>query len=420
MDDPIDQELPATAEDIESLSRTLLANGDREQLSKLWRLVQRRNRSSTSTDFGDILPEYAWGDLLAVLPGAQPDDVARLYCVVETQKADKTRIALFMISGNLSVSLIEGYDYDHSTAAFDPVFVSKRIRPLVVPLAIARQPRGVLASLLKEFTQYPPAPMYPDLPVGKEEWLSRAMVTLSQATGNLPPDVMAIVHRQVVENDADQEAWFGGRMRISFFEERRLQLLLRLFADRQAARLASPLFGVSGASLVDRAAAVCRGRFDSRRIPVDIVGRAAAYAWHSICTEKPLESGRLPRADDLVAVARALGIDPDPMQRQYPELLCGVLAEPAVVEIARSRYSIEPIPSDAGKMPRNPTACQLWRWTHASRSPPGTRIDKYTGPLVTWLERKDIWMSLQDKADARRFYVRLAAYMVPPLYLDRQ
>ncbi|AGO85271.1 hypothetical protein psal_cds_1064 [Pandoravirus salinus] len=445
--------------DVKSILAVLEANCTIEEQLRFWMMAEHKIRSSTAKEFGRVLPEDTWGDLLAALPDVEPDAATRNYCVIEAQKADETRVALFMVArdgDDETVSLVDAYDAYYDTHGFDRVYVTRKMEPLAVPAVIAPHRDDVLAphrddvlgSLLKDFVQYPlPVAAYCD-PVMRDDWLSRAMVVLSDATDDSVGDTVARVHKQIrawyaddrrcnddgnsgrdtgaikrddgdVDNKNDgAEAWLGMVTRVSLFNERRLQLLLRLSADRQAAIEASPLFVLCGdASLVDRAAAAYRGRLERGCMPDDIIRRAAAYAWHGICTEARLASGHLPRADDLVDVARALGVEPDPLQQKYPELLCGVLAEPAIVEIARSRYSIEPISRSAGKRPRAYRwwLASAWRRTGSTLHEP---LDGKSNALIGCLEFAGVEIDPQDKADARRLFVRLAACMIAPSYLE--
>ncbi|AVK76670.1 hypothetical protein pneo_cds_1063 [Pandoravirus neocaledonia] len=456
-----DESTPAESQstvpfDVKSILAVLEANYTIEEQLRFWMMAEHKVRSSTATEFGHVLPQDTWGNLLAALPDVEPDNATRHYCVIEAQKTDETRVALFMVmrdGDDETVSLVDAYDAYHDTHGFDRVYVARKMEPLAVPAVIVRQRDDVIESLLKDFVQYPlHTPLYHGLFM-RDDWLSRAMVVVSDATHDSVRDTVARVHKQVCtwytdddsdsnESDSDTsatedddlangdvgdksqddnedgtEAWLGTTTRVSLFDERRLQLLLCLSADRQAATEASSLFTLCGnASLVDRAAAAYRGRIEPTCMPDDIIRRAAAYAWHSICTEARLASGHLPRADNLVDVARTLGIEPSPLQQKHPELLCGMLAEPAIVEIARSRYSIEPISCRTAKTRRTYKSwlADIWRRAGSALHEP---VDDDTYDLINWLEFAGIEIDAQDKADTRRLFVRLAAYMIVPFYL---
>ncbi|QBZ81651.1 hypothetical protein pclt_cds_1068 [Pandoravirus celtis] len=205
--------------------------------------------------------------------------------------------------------------------------------------------------------------------------------------------------------------WFGGAICGVRLSEQRIDTILCLLAGRQWASQAAPMFA-RPCSLLDRAAAAYRGPLHADALPVDVLARTAACAWYRVCTEVPLASGRLPHGHALAGIARALGVEPTTAQLERPELLCVRLAEPAVAEMVRTRYGVEPI--------RGPFAYagsrELHRlWGALCDHAPGTRVDTLTLCVVrSYAAQNQIALSADDEVDARRLFARLAVFAAQP------
>ncbi|AGO85499.1 hypothetical protein psal_cds_1202 [Pandoravirus salinus] len=205
--------------------------------------------------------------------------------------------------------------------------------------------------------------------------------------------------------------WFGGAICGVRLAEERIDAILCLIAGRQWASRAVSVFAQPG-SLLDRAAAAYRGPLCAGVLPVDVLARTAAYAWHRVCTETPLAPGRLPHGHALVDIARAFDVEPTRAQLERPELLCVRLAEPAVAVMVRSRYGVEPVRGPflyAGDHEFH----RLWR--ALCDQAPGTRPGVKTLHVVhCHAARNRIALGADDEADTQRLYARLAVFAAQP------
>lgn len=238
-------------------------------------------------------------------------------------------------------------------------------------------------------------------------WFTRPLTRLSS-----PRDVPHAV-RRYIDNPHEsyrwhgifQGEWMGGVLHGTRLDEARVEVIVCLLAGRRCADRTSSLFA-SPRSLLDRASAAYRGPLRAGVLPEDVLARTAARAWHRVCMETPLPSGCLPHGDVLVDIARAFGVGPTRAQRERPELLCARLAEPAIAEMVRSRYGLEPVrvPIAFGALSH---CAQLW--ASLAGCAPGTRPDPETlHCLAQCASRNGVTLDADDKTDAQRLYARMA------------
>nr|UMO78314.1 hypothetical protein [Pandoravirus belohorizontensis] len=238
-------------------------------------------------------------------------------------------------------------------------------------------------------------------------WFTRPLARLPS-----PRDVPHAVRRYIDKpresyrwHGIFQGEWMSGVLHGIRLDEARVEVIVCLLAGRRCADRTSSLFA-SPRSLLDRASAAYRGPLRTDVLPVDVLARTAARAWHRVCMETPLPSGCLPHGDALVDIARAFGVEPTRAQRERPELLCARLAEPAIAEMVRSRYGLEPmrVPIAFGALSH---CAQLW--ASLAGCAPGTRPDPETSRcLAQCASRNGVTLDADDKADAQRLYARMA------------
>ncbi|AGO83179.1 hypothetical protein pdul_cds_933 [Pandoravirus dulcis] len=351
----------------------------------------------------------------AVAPRASPieRDPRPAYFVLTSEKDGVVRAALFALPD------ANGDGIAHIVLCIDYALRGARIDGHVVKNRLWRDPRlgcsypDFVCLLLRAFAD---RAVYADSTCSgalrpriraASAWFTRPLARLSS-----PRDVPHAVRRYI---DSPHESyrwhgifqgeWMSGVLHGIRLDEARVEVIVCLLAGRRCADRTSSLFA-SPRSLLDRASAAYRGPLRAGVLPLDVLARTAARAWHRVCMETPLPSGRLPHGDALVDIARAFGVEPTRAQRERPELLCARLAEPAIAEMVRSRYGLEPVrvPIAFGALSH---CAQLW--ASLADCAPGTRPDPETSHcLAQYASRNGVTLDTDDKADAQRLYARMA------------
>ncbi|AGO85096.1 hypothetical protein psal_cds_950 [Pandoravirus salinus] len=383
------------------------------QLVEALGLSTRQTREAADppeTEFPSALSQDEWADSVIDrrgdgLDGCDPD---RAYFVLVSQNhPTRTRVTLFVLAPADSTAFpVESYSFARDGAG---IRASRKYLPhsderLLGELAQAASVYGrSIPAFLRAFAErangdFADAGLAPP-------WFTRSLVPLASTH-----DVPAPVRRGIdlVFGPDGTASWLTGALGGAWFNDCQLTLVLRMLSEREGVQQASHLFPVPR-SLLDRAAAAYRGPLRADIVPIDVVARTAARTWLNVCMADPLPSGRVPRADALLDVARVFGVEPDDAQRQRPELLCGTLARPAVTEIARSHYGVAPAPGPyAG--PPNPDAVRRWR--QVCDLPAGVRPNsRVVRDLVAYAKRRGIALDADDVADPRRLCARLAVLM---------
>lgn len=357
----------------------------------------------------------ASGRCKAVAPRASPieRDPRPTYFVLTSEKDGVVRAALFALPD------ADGDGIARIVLCIDYALRGTRIDGHVVKNRLWRDPRlgcsypDFVYLLLRAFAD---RAVYADSTCSgalrpricaASDWFTRPLARLSS-----PRDVPYAVRRYI---DGPHESyrwhgtfqgeWMSGVLHGIRLGEARIENIVCLLAGRRCADRASSLFA-SPRSLLDRASAAYRGSLRAGVLPSDVLARAAARAWHRVCVETPLPSGRLPHGDTLLDIARGFDVEPTPAQLERPELLCARLAEPAVAEMVRSRYGLDPVrvPVAFGALYH---CAQLW--ASLADCAPGTRPDPETSHcLAQCASRNGVTLDADDKVDAQRLYARMA------------
>ncbi|BCU02976.1 hypothetical protein [Pandoravirus japonicus] len=348
----------------------------------------------------------------AISPRASPIERDRrpTYFVLTSEKDGVVRAALFALPD------ADDDGIAHIVLCIDYSLRGARIDGHIVKNRLWRDPRlgcpypDFVCLLLRAFADradsaYSGA-LRPRIRVASD-WFTQPLARLSS-----PRDVPHAV-RRYIDNPHESYRWHGtfqgewmsGVLHGIRLDEARIEVIVCLLAGRRCADRASSLFA-SPQSLLDRASAAYRGPLRVGVLPLDVLARTAGRAWHRVCMETPLPSGRLPHGDALVDIARAFGVEPTRAQLERPELLCARLAEPAIAEMVRSRYGLEPVrvPVAFGALYH---CAQLW--ASLADCAPGTRPDPETlHCLAQCASRNGVTLDADDGTDAQRLYARMA------------
>ncbi|WBR14287.1 hypothetical protein pkur_cds_112 [Pandoravirus kuranda] len=298
--------------------------------------------------------ESAWAPVvdqqsLLRLPGCDPETI---YYVITMRGPNDNRAALFVLEPEDDIAYLGALV---GLAPREPATLARPVMPDIGPNADEGEAEAVvppallpyedvlplfLASLVapsKDVERFPEEEqefadaiaeteaLLEPMPAGARE-VEAAMVPLASEFA-LPDVVRVFIDDTYDDPEGD---WYEYAMHGARLDECRLRLALSLFkAQIEARALAyNARRGRRGApdTLVDLAARAYTGPLRAGMAPDEVLDRAAAFAWERTCGAQPLASGRFSDAQRLLDVARLWGVEPEPIDTVWPELLCGSLA----------------------------------------------------------------------------------------------
>lgn len=240
--------------------------------------------------------------------------------------------------------------------------------------------------------------------------VSRALVPLLAASPRLAQEVMAQAafdNRFLARFDADDEvddaplpSLVGTRA--ALLDECALALALRLMGASVAARelealvrapadsdtLDAPRSLANLAVAAVSRASVPHGARPLSALPNGIRERAALSTWQSVCSAGPDSiTGRLARADRLIDVAQAIGVEPTAEQAEHPERLCPDLLDAVVRAGVAAAYGAAPVTPRIAPVrypPDIPSALELvsHTWGDSTGWSEGDMVDKEAWALT--------------------------------------